>query len=251
MVVKACVLQIKLESKDKYINDLHKFTWNIETDILVLPPLLGLLFSSNADYLAFHADFSKNKSFILVPGSFIENGYHKAVMIYKGKTIHTQCQTHLSEQDRNDGIKRGNDLDICTTPVGNIGILIGNDCFHPQTGRILGLQGAEIIVGLYAMEGKYNRWLQISGIWQQVQQNQFFAVECAANGRVCERVYSGRSMIHNPIWEDSDGFLGEMREDEEGILTADLDFEMLRDIKTRYPLYRYLNTKLYKKEWGY
>lgn len=251
MAVKACVLQVKFKDREKYIEDFHRLISGIETDILVLPSLVGLLFSSSAEYIAFHTRFSSKMNFVMVPGSFVEDGYHKALILYKGEVIHCQCQTHLSEQDRRDGIKRGDRLDICSTPFGNIGILLGNDCFHPQTGRILGLQGADIVVGLYAMEGEYNRWLQISGIWQQVQQNQFFAIEGAANGTVQGRLYSGRSIIHNPIWEGSDGFLGEMQEQEEGVLTACLDCGMRRSIKSEYPLYRYLNINLYKKEWGY
>lgn len=250
-MIKACALQLKFENREKYLEDLNKYVSDIETDILVLPPLAGCLFSSSTEFLQFHLEFSKDKDFVLVPGSFFEDGYHKAVIMQRGRILHTQYQTHLSRQDVKNGLKRGIELDICPTGVGNVGILVGNDCFHPQTGRILGLQGADIVVGLYAMEGSYNRWLQISGIWQQVQQNQFFAVECAANGRIRDKIYTGRSIIHNPIWEGSNGILGEMKEGEEGVLMAALDFEKRNDIKANYPLYKYLNRKLYKKEWGY
>ncbi|TYP49258.1 carbon-nitrogen hydrolase family protein [Thermosediminibacter litoriperuensis] len=250
-MVKACALQLRFENKEKYIEDIKKYIRDIKADILVLPPLAGLLFSSSAEYLQFHLEFSKGKDFVLVPGSFFEDGYHKAVIMQRGRILHTQCQTHLSAQDARNGLKRGDELDICSTAVGNVGILVGNDCFHPQTGRILGLQGADIVVGLYTVEGDYNRWLQLSGIWQQVQQNQFFAVECAANGRIRDKIYAGRSIIHNPIWEGSNGILGEMKEGEEGVLAAVLDFEKRNEIKAVYPLYKYLNRKLYKKEWGY
>ncbi|AYO29727.1 MAG: hypothetical protein PWR06_1154 [Thermoanaerobacteraceae bacterium] len=250
-MIQAAALQLKLESKKKYVEDLARFTDGLKVDLLVLPPLAGLLFENSREYLNFHQNFSKNGEFVLVPGSFREDSYHSAVIIHRGDVIHIQCQTHLSRRDEKEGLIRGNDLDVVDTPIGKMGILIGNDCFHPQTGRILGLSGADVVACLYSMDGDYNRWLQISGIWQQVQQNQFFAVECAANGVINGRRYSGRSIIHNPIWEGSNGILAEMPEDKEGILVSVLDFEKRNNIKQSYPLFKYLNRELYKKEWGY
>ncbi|MDI6600312.1 MAG: carbon-nitrogen hydrolase family protein [Thermoanaerobacteraceae bacterium] len=249
-MVRVSMLQVHFKDAGRLKEDLFRYTDSLETDLLVLPPFIGSVFQDAGEYMNFFKGFSRDRKYLIVPGSFYEDGYHKAVIMLEGRVIHQQCQTHLSGPEEGY-LKRGDSLDICESSIGRLGILMGNDCYHPQTGRILGLQGADIVIGLYTAEGIYNRWLQISGIWQQVQQNQFFAVECSANGYINGKWYSGRGIMHNPIWDGSDGFLEEMPENMEGLITCNLDFEKLKQLIKNYPLYRYLNKELYRKEMGY
>jgi len=119
-MIQAAALQLKLENKEKYVEDLTRFSDGLKVDLLVLPPLAGLLFENSMEYLTFHEAFSKTGKFVLVPGSFREGGYHKAMIMYRGDIIHTQCQTHLSRRDEKEGQIRGNDLDVVDTPIGKV-----------------------------------------------------------------------------------------------------------------------------------
>ncbi|MFW6270965.1 MAG: carbon-nitrogen hydrolase family protein, partial [Bacillota bacterium] len=56
--------------------------------------------------------------------------------------------------------------------------------------------------------GEENPARQISGMWNQVQQNLFFAVESGFNGRLIDRFLWGNSFIHAPL---------EMTEEDNGL----------------------------------
>lgn len=221
-------------------------------DLMVCPPSSSMYFSSFEEYLTYHRSLAKRYKCMLAPGIFCKDNYNTALLIsHGGDIIHHQHQTHLSRREFIEGLKRGSELEVADTPVGKIGFMIYSDCFYPQVGRILGLQGADLIIAFYRQPAPYNKWLQLSGVWQQVQHNQFFAVEAGFNGVISSQEYEAETIIHHPLWEKGDnGCLKKIEIKQKGIIQAKLDSEKRKEIKETFPIYKYLNRTLYQKEWG-
>lgn len=252
MIVTAYSLQLQnqhLLTSENYQKKLetHLTRLNLRSNnkkLVVLPPLIGTLYKTPEEYLEYHVSLTINNNMILIPGSYLLDGYHKSLVIINGKVVLEQKQTHLSQWDQNFITHRSNNLELVDIPIGKVGIMLGNDCYHPQVGRILAFLGADIIIALNVTPSPYNRWLQLSGVWQQVQQNQYFAIEVSFNGRIQDKDCKGRSIFHNPIWKDSKGILLEEGEDYEGFLFGEFDFEKLKGIRLEYPLLELLNKRM-------
>lgn len=223
-----------------------------EIDLLVCPPNCYRYFDGFEDYLSYHSSLAKKHSCMIAPGFFCKDHYHTALLIsHKGNIIHEQQQTHLSREEINQVLKRGSTLETVDTSIGRIGFIIGTDCFYPQVGRILGLQGMDIAIAFYQQPAPYNSWLQMSGVWQQVQHNQFFAVEAGFNGILQQQKFAAKTIIHQPLGENGDdGCSQKLKPNHNGFIKCTLELNMLENVKQKFPIYKYLNRTLYQKAWG-
>ncbi|UNC93306.1 carbon-nitrogen hydrolase family protein [Candidatus Contubernalis alkaliaceticus] len=235
----------------------------------------------------------------------------------QGRILGCQKQLYLSREERSLEISRGDSLQVFPTPLGNIGLVIGTDAFYPEVGRILALKGAEIVCHCGALpeetqtespgekknifniqdEDTGNKedlekelapkkdriiyWRQMSGMWSQVQQNQFFCLESQLASSILGRNFQGSSYIMAPceMTSDKSGFLarggpnlsGLPRKDltqgkqknkkqngddldtnktTEGILYSEpqealLDFKARKKVIKNYPLLKLLNPAAY------
>lgn len=143
---------------------------------------LALPVSWHHELVALHREVAQNFGIWLVTGGTLvrENNhiYHEALLLSpEGDVVGRQRQVYLSRQEKEWGLTRGEDLHVFTVGEYKVGILIGTDAWYPETGRILALQGADLVCHCGALLQGDNHWLQLAGMWQQVQQNQFFCVE--------------------------------------------------------------------------
>lgn len=200
--------------------------------------------------LELHREAARRLSAYLVPGTILQTesgqNYHQAFLLAPdGRILGTQRQVYLSRLEKALGLYRGEELNVFHTATGTIGIIIGTDAWYPEVGRILALQGAEIICHCGALPAGENRWLQRAGMWQQVQQNQFFCVESQLAANIGEP-FAAESLIHAPC---------EMTEEFEGILARDgpekqpviavLDQKARRQVIDGYPLLQLMNPLAY------
>ena len=88
-----------------------------------------------------------------------------------------QRQLFLSREERDMRWSRGEEATVFETAFGKLGIIIGTDAWYPEAGRVLALKGVEIVCCCGALAKGENKWRQLTGMWQQVQQNQFFCIE--------------------------------------------------------------------------
>ncbi|WP_028308503.1 carbon-nitrogen hydrolase family protein [Desulfitibacter alkalitolerans] len=223
-----------------------------DLNLLVCPPGTIRYFQGYEDYLLYHQDLAVNNSCIVAPGFFMKGQYNTAILIStQGEIIHEQQQTHLSRKEFDQGLQRGTSLEVTATPIGRIGLMIGTDSFYPIIGRILGLQKVDIVIAYYKQPAPYNPWLQLSGVWQQVQHNQFFAVESAANGIIDGIEFAGETMIHHPLCSAYvDGCVQKLKPGVDGLIKGNLDLKSREQIIREFPIYKYLNHALYEKVWG-
>ena len=84
-------------------------------------------------------------------------------------------------------IKAAKTINYAETELGKIGLISGRDCWHPEIGRVMALEKVEIVLAVNRMgfneSFPANCWQQMAGIWSQVQQNQFIALEASLGGQ--------------------------------------------------------------------
>ena len=109
------------------------------------------------------ADFAIHlRSYVV--GSHVESAdgrhYHSAVLLGPdGKLIARYRQTHLDE-DSLTLLSAGDDLPVFDTPIGRIGILLGEDVRYPEASGVLALRRADFIAVPTSWNGGYGAYLQ-------------------------------------------------------------------------------------------
>lgn len=234
---------------------------------------LELPVSWHKDLLSLHVQAARQLSLFLVCGTDIltMNGKNYLVSYLispQGRILGCQKQLYLSQKERSLGISRGDDAEVFSTPLGKIGLVVGTDAFYPEVGRILALKEADIVCHCGALPIKQetdipNYWRQMTGMWPQVQQNQFFCVESQLVSTIAGQHFKGSSFILAPceMTGDKSGFLAwggpgppdepprEKLSREEltpEIVEANLDFKAREKVIKNYPLLKLLNPAAYR-----
>ncbi|MGI5863249.1 MAG: carbon-nitrogen hydrolase family protein [Myxococcales bacterium] len=189
-----------------------------------------------------------------------------------GSIIGEQRQTHVSPEEAARGLQAGWDLHVFALPPPAprglwLGLLVGLDAWYPEVGRILMLKGASLFVASVAMPAPYEPWRQVAAMWQQVQQNQVFAIEACAVGRWGEAEYAGRSAVLAPCEAVANGSgilaqagidaaalpvtewaagIGSAGSTEPALITAELDFDELQRTIDSYSVWEQQNPGFYR-----
>ncbi len=236
---------------EKLIDGIKKDS-NEQVDLLVLPSMAVADYLGQkilAERLGRYSLIAKTNNLYLALHAYLKDGnkrYSRCWLIDNcGEILLIQDQTH----DKNNiGISISNELKVAKTPIGSIGLLIGDDVFIPEIGRILRLQGANLFIAYSFLPKPYNPWRQWSGIWQQVQQNQVFALESGFTGSINGHATEGKSIIHGPceLTEGETGFISE-EQDAAPYIAASLDYHKLAEVIKNYPIHNFYNKHLYKE----
>lgn len=223
----------------------------------------------NNEQIQTYSNLTRELSVYLSPGiTFVKKGeeLYKTGLLFnpEGEVFLKQQQLFINQQDEEMGFVAGSMINIARTEYGNIGFIIGEDCWHPEVGRFLALEGVDLVLAFNEIEtGSY--WQQLAGIWSQVQQNQFFAMEVSRGGRdlihgPCE-ITPYRTGILAPVGDEQkalgskpDKYL-EFSGTVDGISIfedlkvtwARIDLNRLKEIRESYPLLKHLNPVLYQK----
>jgi predicted amidohydrolase len=155
-----------------------------------------------------------------------------------GEVLGEQRQTHRGVDD-SDELGRGDTLTVLETEVGRVGLIVGEDVYHPEVARLFRLQDANILVNPIAMR-QYSTAQMLRGLWREVQANQVFGVEAALAGGG----YHGRASIHAPLalTPEQSGLLAQTTTaDGAAVAYAELDFAALQQTTKEEPLERSLN----------
>ena len=130
----------------------------------------------------------------------------------------------MARWERELGFSRGTKIELKEIKDWKLALITSTDVFYPQVSRMAALKGVEIVLSPVGFIGEKNRALQVSGMWQEVQQNQFFAVESGFNGFLGEQDFWGESMIHAPLamTRRESGFLARSS-GKQSLIIAELD----------------------------
>ena len=275
--------EINLESLSQYRADLSGLLKICRPDLAVLPAYsalaLGLgtgAFMPGPDFAAtfyifsadnagwnsicteIHAGLAREHNLYLAAGTTVESEagfyYHTAHCFDPGGDLCCrQKQTHLTRIEREYNFSRGEEINLFDLESGagttiKTGLIVGNDARHPEVGRILALNGAGLALHSGALPAGPNCWEQTAGMWAQVQQNQFWAVEAQLSGRMAGRHFGAGSAVLAPceITPGYSGYLARGYPETEAV-TAELNEADRRRIKKSYPVLELLNRKAYSE----
>lgn len=231
---------------------LHLFTrqeWRFDQSLFDAAQRFGV--AAEETLLDWSRALARQLDVYLVPGTCLvptDKGLeHVAYLISpQGELLGRQAQTHVSPAEAGWGLVPGVEIAVWDVEGLRLGIAVNTDAWYPEVGRIVALQGGTLMLCPTAVPTKYERWRQLSGCWQQVQSNQFFAVEAAAGGNIGGQLFVGRGAISAPIelTEDGRGYLAETGGD---AIAADLNFQQLFKVRRDYPLAHWFNTRFYDR----
>lgn len=157
-----------------------------------------------------------------------------------GELLGQQAAVTLAA-DEHPLVEEGRQWQPIQTPAGRLGILIGQDLFYPEAGRLLAYAGVEVLIGLGASVYPVQYRRQQQGLLARVEENQLYGALCFVIGHNPftpgdERPFVGRSLIAAPISMTPryNGVLVEMGTDAaEGLITAEWSFPALHDLWER------------------
>lgn len=223
-------------------------------DIVVFPGLIGCVYEKNGEYLDSVLKISlEYKDLYICPGSYFEyqSGeiYHSSCVLMHGNICLTQRQLYLARWEKELGLSRGEYAAVKNINDIKTAIMLPTDLFYPQVSRYLALSGADLVLAPAAIRSERNMAVQLSGLWQNVQQNLFFGVESGFKGRVFDSDFYSRSIIHGPLemTNRENGFIKfESNNYSDNIITAELDNEKRKEAVKKFDTLRSLNTDLYK-----
>ncbi len=195
-----------------------------------------------AEYSALFADLARIYEMTIIAGSaYLPD---KSGVIRQRALVFGPDGTLLGHHDKlalaqeDAGLATPGDVwHVVTTPVGRVGILLGEEALYPEAGRVLAYQGAELLVALAAVSDEALAAYIRHGIMSRAQENRIFALSSflvgknyLATGETPDTL-RGKSGIYAPLELTAryTGVLVEMgTADAEGLLTAELDQGLLR-----------------------
>jgi len=257
---KALVYKIK-EYLEKAIKE--------QVDIIVFPGFTGCFFqqlscpdnislrsltkeADSSEYIEQVKELSREHKIAICPGSYWQKEknsiYHESSLITNGEVQLKQRQIYLARWERELGLSRGVKIELKAIKDWKLALIISTDVFYPQVSRMTALEGADIILSPVGFTGEKNRALQVSGMWQEVQQNQFFAIEAGFNGFLGEQNFWGESIIHAPLemTEEGDGYLNRSS-GQQSLIIAELDNKKRRKAISKFNVLSQLNLKFYRQ----
>lgn len=239
-----------------------------QVDIIVFPGFTGCFFqqlsypdrsirslineADSREYIEQVKELSREYKIAICPGSYWQkeknNIYHESSLIINGEIQLNQRQIYLARWERELGFSRGAKIELREIKDWRLALIISTDVFYPQVSRRIALRGADIILSPVGFIGENNRALQVSGMWEEVQQNQFFAVESGFNGFLGEQNFWGESMIHVPLamTRRENGFLARSK-GQQGLIIAELDNEKRRKAISKFDVLSQLNREFYQQ----
>lgn len=268
---------IRMDTPEKYRESLSELLESLQVRLAVLPAHTALLLcletgqlgkpadfleacrafrskavSWNRIYLDLHSDLARDHGIFLVSGTTLEtekDRCYQAAYCFdpQGKICFSQRQTHLDRQERALGLSRGTVLEPVSLDRIKMGMIICNDARHPETGRILALQGADLLVHTGALDASPNtRQRQLAGMWAQVQQNECWAVEAQLYGEIADRRFDGRCAVVGPCVaaEDSSGYIA-LAPAGEPAAAAQLNREDRMRARETFPVLQQMNPAAY------
>ncbi|HAJ33579.1 MAG TPA: nitrilase [Candidatus Atribacteria bacterium] len=239
-----------------------------QVDIIVFPGFTGCFFqqlsypdrsiqslikeADSTEYIEQVKELSRECKITICPGTYWQkeksNIYHESSLIINGEVQLKQRQIYLARWERELEFSRGEKIDLREIKDWRLALIISTDVFYPQVSRMAALRGAEIVLSPVGFIGEKNRALQVSGMWQEAQQNQFFAVESGFNGFLEEQSFWGESVIYAPleITEEGDGYL-ERSSGQQSLIIAELDNEQRRKVISKFDVLSQLNREFYQQ----
>ena len=208
-------------------------------ELVVLPGPSGDLFQwemgSGSGYSRWyeeHARLAKEYGVIMVPGSINSpDGPGRETPIFDAGGNCLGIQKEISRG-------AGSTIQTWSVRGKRLGLVLGKDLYYPEYGRCLAGMGVDLVLAPLLGEKPRGGWRwELTGLWREVQQNQFWGIEAAWGLRPgtifapCEAT-SNRTGILARGW---------------GAVTAALDEEKRKEARKSFPVLDQLNPEMIRQ----
>lgn len=219
-----------------------------QADLVVLPEIWGTGYFNFERYheesedlsgptVAMASTHARRLGAYVLAGSFVEranDGYYNTSVLLDpdGNIVDAYRKIHLFGYNSEEPkvLKRGDKVVVAKTNIGNLGIATCYDLRFPELFRIMVDRGAEIF--LIASAWPYPRvehWIELNRV--RAFENQCYLVSANCVGVSKGKQYAGHSYIVDP-W----GVILAGSGDFEAVLSADLDLDYLRQVRSTFPV---------------
>lgn len=240
-------------NREKVINKIKNIKLN--TDIIVLPEMWNTSFNfetinEDADdnghpTITMLSDIAKQNSVNIVAGSIADKEgnkiYNRAYVINRdGNTIHTYEKVHLVHHTpENKYITAGNNISCFEIDGIKCAVILCYDLRFPEIARKLALEGAKIIfVVAQWFESRIHHWNILNKA--RALENQLYIVAANRIGKEYKAVFPGQSMIIDPWGNEVDKL-----DNKEGILSVDIDLELINRVRQKVTCFNDIRNDLY------
>lgn len=195
-----------------------------------------------ADYETLFGELARAYEITVVAGSaYLPDAggtlRHRATVFGPDGTILGRHDKMALAQEDEGLATPGDAWHVINTPVGRLGILLGEEALYPEAGRVLAFQGADLLVTLAATGNEALAAYIRQGTLAQAQENRLCALTSFLVGRNFLAAddslawsFVGKSGIYAPL-EMTPRYTGVLVEmgalEAEGLVTAELDYGRL------------------------
>lgn len=204
--------------------------------------------------------FAQKYNCFIVAGSIIERkenkSYNTSVLIDdRGKIVLVYRKIYLFG-DEKKYLTRGNICPVVNTKLGKIGLMICWDLAFPEIGRALFKKGAEIVCcpsfwcqtdnKFYGKKYKKSTEAPFvdSCVVARAYENEYCMVYCGGAGTIEVGGQKYSHVGHTQIAVPNIGVVAKLDNNKEGIITYDLDLQILRDAEEAYEIKKDDNQKI-------
>ncbi|GMK42472.1 hydrolase [Paenibacillus sp. CCS19] len=191
------------------------------------------------------AAFAQAHGILLIGGSIAEkreNGVFNTIHAFdrSGKELGTYDKIHLFRlMDEEKYLQPGTEAGTLALDGTSAGMMICYDIRFPELFRKLALAGAKaVFVPAEWPNPRLHHWRTL--LQARAIENQMYVIACNRCGQSGETVFFGHSMVIDP-W----GEIIAESDDQEGILTAEIDFGLVDEVRARIPIFEDRRPALY------
>lgn len=187
----------------------------------------------------------KHRKHIIVPWFEVDKPnvyYNSAALIGPtGNLIGVHRKTHIPALKSREKLyfRPGDKLEVFSTKIGNIGILICYERSFPELTRILTIKGADII---FIPSSTWRERMWREELKTRALENGVFIVAINKTGREEDGELCGLSMVISPSGE----IIFEVGK-EEGAFVVEIDLTQLEKERINYPIFRDRRVELYRE----
>ena len=187
-------------------------------------------------YLDLFTDLARDKGFYIVGGSHIRefNGklYNVSHLFTPDGQVMEQRKCHLFPNEL-PTTTPGDELLVFETEKVKLSLLTCYDLEFPEAARLVSVRGAELLLSPSATASVHGYWRVRHSAQARCVENQVFAAHCSLLGSVGETSFFGASSILTPCDGEfpEKGIAAESPFNEEAIATAEVDTDMLYEIR--------------------
>ncbi len=242
----------------KLIKNWIKKAMNKKPDLVILPETWTTGFASsvfkdagkyaeekNEESVNLVRRLAKENNVYIAAGSIIErdgSDYYNTMFLVDrtGNIIGKYRKMHLfSVLSEDKGLKNGIKMPVFATEFGKLACMICYDIRFVELARTYALKGAgAIIVVANFPVPRLKQWRLL--LQARAVENQLYIIACNTVGKAEEEYYFGHSMVIDPRGE----IVAEAGEDET-LLTAAIDFNLVTEVREEIPMYRDRKPELY------